>query len=97
MQKVSSYEQVMSERLARLVDDAESLGLVFEKVYSIAMQVVALREDRDLTQAELAERCGIHQSDISRIERGSISPTTRTLPRIAEALDDDVSLVARAP
>lgn len=97
MQMVNSDEQVVSQRRTRLGNDAESQRLVFEKVYAIAMQVVALREDRNLTQAELAERCGIHQSDVSRIERGSISPTTRTLRRIAEALDADVRLVARAP
>jgi transcriptional regulator with XRE-family HTH domain len=36
------------------------------------------------------------QADISRIERGSTSPTARTLQRIGEALDADVRLVARA-
>ncbi|WP_428115247.1 helix-turn-helix domain-containing protein [Candidatus Poriferisodalis sp.] len=50
----------------------------------------------DLTQAELAERCGIDQADISRIERGATSPTARTLQRTAAALDADVRVVARA-
>lgn len=52
--------------------------------------------EHGFTQAELAERCGIDQGDISRIERGSTSPTARTLQRIAEALDADVRLVGRA-
>ena len=43
-----------------------------------------------------AERCGIDQGDISRIERGATSPTARTLQRIAEVLHADVRLVARA-
>lgn len=60
------------------------------------MQLVALRERHGLTQAELAERCGIDQGDISRIERGSTSPTARTLQRIAAALDADVRIVERA-
>jgi len=55
-----------------------------------------LRERHELSQAELAERCGMDQCDISRIERGTTSPTTRTLQRIAEVLDADVRLVARA-
>ena len=62
----------------------------------IALHVIDLREKHGLTQAQLAERCGIDQGDISRIERGSTSPTARTLQRIAEALDADVRLVARA-
>ena len=36
------------------------------------------------------------QADISRIERGATSPTTRVLQRIADALDADLKLVARA-
>jgi XRE family transcriptional regulator, regulator of sulfur utilization len=69
---------------------------VFERAYDIAVQVMELREKRGLTQAQLAERCGVDQADISRIERGATSPTARTLQRIGEALDADLLLVARA-
>jgi transcriptional regulator with XRE-family HTH domain len=69
---------------------------VFEQAYDIALQVIELREKQGLTQAELAARCGMDQADISRIERGSTSPTTRTLQRIANALAADVRLIERA-
>lgn len=69
---------------------------LFEQAYDIAMQIVELREHLGLTQDELAERCGMDQGDISRIERGATSPTARTLQRIAVALDADLRLVARA-
>ena len=68
---------------------------VFARAYDIAVQVIALRQSHGLTQAELAERCGIDQADISRIECGSTSPTARTLQRIADALDADLRLVSR--
>jgi len=70
---------------------------VFERAYDIAMQIVALREKAGLTQVELAERTGISQADISRIERGATSPTAKTLQRLAEALDAEVRLVAKTP
>jgi len=91
-----TYEEVTSKRRARLSEDAHAQGEVFAQAYEIALQVVALREQHGLTQAELAHRCGMDQGDISRIERGSTSPTARTLQRIAEVLDADVRLVARA-
>ena len=47
------------------------------------------------SRAELAERTGISQADISRIERGATSPTAKTLQRIAEALNAEVRLVAK--
>src|SRR5216683_2363238 len=91
-----SYSDISDKRSARLTPEARAQQAVFEQAYDIAMQVIALREKHGLTQAQLAEVCGIDQGDISRIERGSTSPTTRTLQRIAEALNADVRLVERA-
>ena len=91
-----SYEESTAKRRAKLGMDAREQTQVFEQAYAIAMQVVALREQHGLTQAQLAERAGMDQADISRIERGSTSPTARVLQRIADALDADVRLVARA-
>ena len=91
-----SYKDIMTDRRGRLSPESLAQREVLEKAYDIALQVFDLREKHGLTQAQLAERCAIDQGDISRIERGSTSPTARTLQRIAEALDADVRLVARA-
>jgi len=90
------YDDIMRDRRARLTPESVAQHEVFEKAYDIALQLIDLREQKGLTQAQLAERCGIDQGDISRIERGSTSPTARTLQRIAEALGADVRLVSRA-
>lgn len=90
-----SYEQISADRRARLEPSAAAARDIFEKTYDIAMQIVALREKAGFTQVELAERTGISQADISRIERGATSPTAKTLQRIAEALDAEVRLVAK--
>lgn len=92
----SAYREAMVERRSQLGADAEARGEVFAQAYDIAMQVVVLREELGLTQAELAERCGMDQGDISRIERGSVNPTARTLQRIAGALDARLQLVPLA-
>lgn len=93
---VRSYQDVTADRRARLSPEARAQREAFERAYEIAVQIIELREEHGLTQAEVAERCGIDQGDISRIERGSTNPTARTLQRIAEALDADVRLVAHA-
>ncbi len=91
-----SCEEIAAERRAKLDSASNEHTEVFEQAHRIAMQVVELRERHGLTQSQLAERCGMDQADISRIERGSTSPTTRVLQRIADALDADLKLVARA-
>lgn len=91
-----SYSDIAAERRSRLSPVAGEQRKVFEQAYDVALQLIELREKHGLTQAQLAERCGVDQGDISRIERGATSPTARTLQRIAEALDADVRLVDRA-
>ena len=44
------------------------------------------RRERRITQQTLAERTGIAQADISRLEHGMGNPSARTLMRIAEGL-----------
>ena len=69
---------------------------VFDQAYGIACQAIELREKHNLTQVELAEKAGLPQAQISRIERGVVSPTSTTLAKIAEALGADLRLVERS-
>jgi predicted transcriptional regulator len=64
---------------------------------NIADKVAERRLDKNLSQRELAERCGTTQSAIARLERGGRPPRIDTLLRIAEALECElvVDLVPR--
>ena len=53
----------------------------------LTMSLVMARKKAGLTQAELSEKTGISQSDISRLENGSRNPTVALLNRIANALN----------
>jgi DNA-binding XRE family transcriptional regulator len=48
--------------------------------------LIQRRRELGWTQQELAERSGVGQAEISRIERGSRSPTIETYSRLAAAL-----------
>jgi len=48
--------------------------------------IIAARSEQKLTQKELAEKTGIRQSNISRIENGNCSPTVATLQQIANGM-----------
>lgn len=54
--------------------------------YEAIRAVIAARLESNMTQAELAEKTGIRQSNISRIESGACSPTIDTLARLAAGL-----------
>ncbi len=48
--------------------------------------VVEARTSQNLTQKELAERSGINQADISKIENGTRNPSLNLLKRLAEGM-----------
>jgi transcriptional regulator with XRE-family HTH domain len=48
------------------------------------------RTEKGLTQAQLAEKSGLQQSHISRLEAGRYSPSWKTLGKIAEALGIEI-------
>lgn len=49
--------------------------------------MIDARKKCNITQKELAEKTGITQADISRIETGNGNPTLSVLKRIAEGMD----------
>ena len=54
------------------------------------------RTELELTQSELADRAGVSQPLIARIEGGDVDPRLSTLRRIVEALDEAEGDVVRA-
>lgn len=54
--------------------------------YEAIRAVVGARIESHMTQKQLAEKTGIRQSNISRIENGTSSPTVETLARIAAGM-----------
>ena len=60
--------------------------------YEAIRAVIAARLACNMTQKELAEKTGIRQSNISRIENGSASPTIDTLARIATGLGKQLKI-----
>lgn len=54
--------------------------------YSVTRALIAARIAANMTQKDLAEKSGIRQSNISRIESGACSPTIATLQALAKGL-----------
>src|SRR5689334_14389325 len=53
------------------------------------------RRERGLDQADLARRAGTTQTYVSRIERGEVSPSGRTMKRLLHAMGLELVLDAR--
>ena len=73
--------------------DEHMKDITFAKEYE-AMQpemdviraIVEARTSQNITQKELAERTGINQADISKLENGTRNPSVNLLKRLADRM-----------
>jgi len=72
-------EQMNDPEFARAWEETE----IEDQVKRLLIQE---RMNEGLTQKELAEKSGIPQSNISRIENGSAVPTLKTLDALAKGI-----------
>jgi ribosome-binding protein aMBF1 (putative translation factor) len=79
---------------SRKADSPEDTALreVFRRDITLGLQFHDARVALGLTQRQLAEKTGVPQADISRIERGAGNPTQATLEKLAGAMDRHLTL-----
>jgi ribosome-binding protein aMBF1 (putative translation factor) len=86
-------QEVEDEAKAEGPEAVEELE-TFRAYFRLAKEMAAARKAKGLSQQQLANKCGIHQSEISDIERGRANPTFRTLQTIARRLDRRIMFMA---
>ena len=71
-----------------LLENPDTL-LEYERLrpqYELIGQIIGARVEQGITQAQLAERVGTKQTNISRLERGEGNPTLEFMQKIATGL-----------
>jgi len=61
--------------------------------YELIQQIIAERTNQNLSQKALAEKIGLKQSHISRLESGNYNPSLAFLQKIAEGLGKKIHIV----
>ena len=57
-----------------------------DKRIELVLQIIKLRQQRGMTQADLAKAIGTRQANVSRLERFDANLTLGTLEKVAQAL-----------
>ncbi len=60
--------------------------------YQVQAELIRARLESNMTQAELAQKSGIRQSNISRIENGNAVPRLDTLKVLAHAMGKSLKI-----
>jgi DNA-binding XRE family transcriptional regulator len=63
-----------------------------EAEFALIDSLISARIAKKMTQAELAEKAGMKQAAVARLEGGDSNPTFATLTKIAKVLDKKVVL-----
>ena len=66
-------------KAAKIIDETEMLS-------PIIAEMIIRRKELGLNQRELAEKCGIPQSTIARMESGAVTPKLETLLKVCREL-----------
>ena len=85
------------ELRAKLLSDPE-VAAEYEALrpqYELISQIIEARIAQGLTQAQLAERTGIRQSNLSRLEGGSCNPSLELMNRVARGLGMELHIELR--
>src|SRR5262249_30846685 len=90
MLEILEQSPVGVTRFDLAVDPAPGPGLR-RWIDFVSERIRGFRTEAGLTQTQLAEKSGLPQSHISRLENGQHSPSRATLERIAAALGRPVS------
>lgn len=80
----TNFKDYLNEQLQNPTFKAEYDAL--EPEFAIIQAMIDARKASGLTQKELAERTGIAQGDISKLENGNANPSIRTLQRLAAGM-----------
>lgn len=74
----------------------KDVRIEYEKLeveYTLARELVKARLAKKLTQEELADKIGVKQEYIARLESGSANPTLSTINRVSKVLGKRIKLV----
>ena len=80
--------KTLKEYKAEQMRDTE-FGKEYESIQpetDVIRAIVEARTSQNLTQKELAERTGINQADISKLENGTRNPSVNLLKRLADGM-----------
>ena len=82
MRKYNDFlkEQVQDEDFKKEYDN-------LQPEFDVIRAIVDTRVSLNLTQKQLAERTGINQADISKLENGTRNPSINLLKRLADGMD----------
>ena len=81
MKSLKQYKETQMEN-PEFAKEYESI----QPEMDVIRAIIEARTSQNITQKELAERTGINQADISKLENGTRNPSVNLLKRLADGM-----------
>ena len=81
MKSLKQYKEMQMEN-PEFVKEYESI----QPEMDVIRAIIEARTSQNITQKDLAERTGINQADISKLENGTRNPSVNLLKRLADGM-----------
>ena len=79
-----TFDDMLAKQLQN--EDFRKEYAAIQPEMDVIRAIVEARTSQNLTQKELAERTGINQADISKLENGTRNPSVNLLKRLADGM-----------
>ena len=92
---MSDFQNYLDHALRSVVfstSEERQVSHEYDIFKELAQLIVESRDKLGISQKELAEKSGLTQANISKIESGGSHPTIDSLRKIADALDKRLSI-----
>lgn len=83
MRKIETTENKDIKKVSNEVKEILEINEIF---FSISKVIIEYRKENNITQTELAEKIGVNQTMISKIESGKYNPTFKQIYKISRRL-----------
>ena len=88
--KLTDFDDFLKEELKN--PEFKKWNDYYGKQVEISYNLLLLRKEKGMTQAELAKKIGTSQSNVARLERGQQNFTVETLDKIAKVFGKELKI-----
>lgn len=87
---MTTFNDFLKNKLKDPIFKAEYESL--EPEFTIMQAIIDARKNSGMTQKQLAQKTGIAQADISKLENGNANPSLQTLQRLAAGMETTLKI-----
>lgn len=73
--------------------DISSISQEDKNIIELTALLASLRKEKKMTQKELAEKINVSQAQIARVENYTYTPTLKTITKIADGLNLQLTFI----